>query len=254
MNYPSGVLFLNTMVDFLLLTAANRLTGCRWGWGRCALASVLGGIYAALCLLPAFERLGSPLGWLTAMGLLCVTAFGVSRNSLRRSLAFFLLSMAMGGMASAVGRGETLPLMVCGGLLWGLCTLGFGTAGGQTTHLLKLTLRDRTVSLLALEDTGNCLRDSITGEGVVIIGPEAACRLTGLTRDQLCMPLQTISQQCFPGLRLIPYHSIGAAGFLLGLRIQDGELDGKKKSLLVALAPEGLGKGEGYQALTGGVL
>ena len=86
-----------------------------------------------------------------------------------------------------------------------------------------------------------------------MIAPEIASRLTGLTREQLRHPLETLGCQPMPGLRLVPYHSIGNGGsFLLAKRFEDVTIGGKKQSALVAFAAEGLGTGEIYQALTGG--
>ena len=126
--------------------------------------------------------------------------------------------------------------------------------GKQEYRVLKLTLGEKTVSMLALQDTGNTLRDPVSGESVVVISPRAARNLTGLTEEDLRAPLETLARRPIPGLRLIPYRAVGAGGLLLGLKIQEAELDGKKQSLLVAFAPEGLGNGDMYQALTGGAL
>lgn len=252
--YLDKVFFLNVAVDFLLLSAANCLTGYPSSILRSGLASLLGGLYAAGCLLPQTSFLRSPAAWIGCLLVICLIAFGWSASTYKRGVVFFLLSMALGGLAHCIGRGDLPQMLVCGGLLWGLCALNFGIAGGQTYCRLKLTLGEKSVSMLALQDTGNSLRDPVSGECVVVISPQAAFRLTGLTREQLRQPIQTLSQGPIPGLRLIPYRSVGSAGMLLGLRIRDGELDGKRKSLLVAFAPEGLGNGEVYQALTGGAL
>lgn len=253
--YLDMVFFLNFIVDFLLLLGTNRLTGFPSGYLRCAVASLLGGVYAASCLLPGFSFLGSALWRLVCLVLMGILAFGWNKSALSRCCAFFLLSMALGGIAQSAGREESRSLLLSAGLLLALCWLGFGNGtGNQEYRLLKLTWKDRTVSMLALQDTGNTLRDPVSGESVVIISPEAAYRLTGLTRTELSSPLETISGHPMLGLRLIPYRAVGAGGMLLGMRIRDAELDGKKRSLLVAFAPEGLGAGEVYQALTGGAL
>ena len=43
-------------------------------------------------------------------------------------------------------------------------------------------------------------------------------------------------------------------GMLLALRFENVKLGSRQQSALVAFAPEGLGKGQMYQALTGGAL
>ena len=96
---------------------------------------------------------------------------------------------------------------------------------------------DVVVQLTALRDTGNQLHDPISGKPVLVIGTEAACELTGLSATQLRTPLQTI--QTFPGLRLIPYRSVGNdGGFLLAKRFADVTIGERKQSALVAFAAE----------------
>ena len=119
---------------------------------------------------------------------------------------------------------------------------------------LQIGLGDKSANLIALKDTGNTLRDPLTGEPVLVISASVAGRLTGLTEQQLKNPLETMASCFLPGLRLIPYHSIGnAGGFLLAKRFEDVVIAGKRKSTLVAFAAEGLGNGEIFQALTGGL-
>ena len=55
-----------------------------------------------------------------------------------------------------------------------------------------------------------------------------------------------------PGLRLVPYHSVGKSSFLLAIRLQNVKIGSWQGSSLVAFAPEGLSKEGAYQALTGG--
>lgn len=251
-DYLKMVFLLNFSVNFLLLLSADRIFGCPSAWLQCLLSALLGGLYGAGCLLPGFSFLGSPLWRLVSFALMGFLAFGWSRSAVQRSCIFFILSMALGGIAISAAREERAELLLWALLLLGLCWLGFGGKGGQKYRILKLARGEKTVSLLALQDTGNTLRDPVTGEGVVIISPAAARNLTGLTDAELRSPLETMARHPLPGLRLIPYRTVGSCGMLLGLRIREAELDGKKKSLLVAFAPEGLGNGDAYQALTGG--
>lgn len=115
---------------------------------------------------------------------------------------------------------------------------------------VELTYAGRTVTLTALRDTGNMLRDPITGEQVLIIGADAAQKLTGLTEAALRDPVGTMGR--LPGLRLIPYQTVGNAGFLLALPMQSVKLGNQRVNTLVALSPRIFD--HHYQALTGGNL
>ena len=109
------------------------------------------------------------------------------------------------------------------------------------------------MNLTALRDSGNTLQDPVTGESVLVIGPKAAEQLTGLNPQQLRTPLESLGS--LPGLRLIPYKAVGCSGgMLLAKRFERVKIGKKWGRVLVAFAPEGLGEGQMYQALTGGAL
>ncbi len=253
--YLDLVMVLNFLVDFLLLLGTNRLSGFPAGGLRCAGASLLGAVYSGACLLPGFRFLGNLLWRCVSLCLMGSMAFGCNTAALKRIGVFLLLSMAMGGIALSLGRGDMLSLVLCAVLCLLLSLLSFGgQIGGRAYIPLKITYEGHTVSILALKDTGNTLRDPVTGEQVLVISPEVAGRLTGLTSEQLRRPLETLAVHPVPGLRLIPYRSVGnAGGLLLAKRFEDVTVGDRKQSALVAFASEGLGKGEIYQALTGGM-
>lgn len=253
--YLDLVMVLNFLVDFLLLLGTNRLSGFPAGAWRCAGAALVGAVYSGACLLPGFRFLGNLLWRGVSLSLMGVVAFGWDVSALKRSGVFLLLSMAMGGIALSLGRGDLLSLILCALVCFLLSWVSFGgQVGGREYVPLKIAYEGRSASLVALKDTGNTLKDPVTGEPVLVISAEVACRLTGLTVEQLRKPLETLVFRPLPGLRLIPYRSVGNGGsFLLAKRFEDVTIGDKKQSALVAFAAEGLGTGEIYQALTGGL-
>ncbi|MBQ9148903.1 MAG: sigma-E processing peptidase SpoIIGA [Oscillospiraceae bacterium] len=252
--YLDLVILLNFLVDFLLLLGTNRLSGFPPEICRTAAAAALGGLYGGACLLPEFRFLGNLLWRMVSLSLMSVIAFGWNRSSVKRAGVFVLLSMALGGIAVSFGRGDFAALLLAAGAVWLLCRAAFGECvGGREYVPLEITYGEKHVNLIALRDSGNTLRDPITGEQVLILSSDAAEELTGLTARQLASPLETLACRPVPGLRLIPYRAVGSAGgFLLGLRFEDVKIGSRKQSAIVAFAAEGLGRGEVYQALTGG--
>lgn len=250
------VVILNFLVDFLLLLGTNRLSGFPLGAKRTALAAALGGAYSGACMLPGFRFLGNTLWRVVSLGLMAVIAFGCNRSALKRGGVFLLLSMALGGIAVSVGRGDFLTLVLAAGGVWLLCRVAFGeTVGGREYVPVEITYGETTVNITALRDSGNTLRDPISGEQVLVISGDVAEKLTGLTEKQLRSPLETLAQRPVSGLRLIPFRAVGqAGGMLLAMRFENVKAGGRKQSAIVAFAPEGLGEGEMYQALAGGAL
>lgn len=253
--YLDLVVGLNFLVDFLLILGTNRLAGYPPGWKRAALAAALGGVYSGACILPGFRFLGNTLWRMVSLGLMASIAFGWNPGAVKRGGIFLLLAMALGGIAVSFGKGDFLTLVLAAAVVWLLCRIAFGSGVGEREYVpLEITYAQRKERMMALRDTGNTLRDPITGEQVLLISPEIACRLTGLTREQLRFPLETLARRPIPGLRLIPYRAVGhSGGMLLALRFEDVKIGSRKQSAIVAFASEGLGGGS-YQALTGGAL
>lgn len=249
--YLDGVIFLNFLVDFLLLLAAGRLCGFPVKFGKAVAGGALGGVYAALCLLPGFAFLGNFLWRTVSLWAMAVIVYGFSLSALRRGLVFVFLCLALGGAVMGIGKGGILGIVCAAGILCILCCVGFQGRLGANTYLpVELSYGEKRLKLTALRDTGNTLCDPVTGQQVLVIGADVAQKLTGLTPHQLKTPVETVG--IIPGLRLIPYHSVGGCGFLLALRLQDVKIGGWQGSALVAFAPEGLSKEGAYQALTGG--
>lgn len=249
--YVDGVFLLNFLVDFLLLSAASRLCGFPTKPIRVALGALLGGLYAACCLIPGFYFLGNTLWRTVSLGLMSVIAYGVSKSAMRQGLVFAFLSMALGGVVMGMGKGGFWGI-VCGAVtVCLLCFVGFrGRIGGTSYVPVELHYGDKILHITALQDTGNTLRDPITGRAVLVVGADTALELLGLTRSQLQNPVGSLG--ALPGLRLVPYHSIGASNFLLAMKLKNVKIGTWQGSTLVAFAPEGLSKEGAYQALTGG--
>ncbi len=252
--YIDGVMLLNFLVDFLLLLGAGRLCGYPVKLKRALPAAVLGGIYAGCCLLPGFHFLGNTLWRVVSLVGISVIAYGLSVSALRRGLVFAFLSLALGGAVLMLGRGGPAGIVGASAVICLLCGFGFKERIGVTKYVpVELSYGDKNLRLTALRDTGNTLRDPITGQQVLVVGADVAGELTGLTREQLRTPVESL--HILPGLRLIPYSSVGnAGGFLLALRLKKVKIGSWQGSSLVAFAPEGLHSEGTYQALTGGTV
>lgn len=252
--YLVVVIFLNCLVDLLLLLGTNRLSGFPTVWTRTVSAAVLGGFYAGACLLPGFSFLGNTLWRLVFLGLMGAAAFGCDRTALKRCGIFLLLSMALGGVAVNLSEGDAIGLLAAAVLVWLLCRIGFGgSVAGREYVPLEIRNGGKVLRLIALRDSGNALRDPVTGEQVLVIDAAAAEELTGLTPAQLAAPLKTIG--AVPGLRLIPYRTVDrSGGLLLAMRFRDVTVGKWKGPAVIAFAARSIGSGEGCRALTGGAM
>ena len=249
-EYIPGVMILYFLVDFLLLLGAGRLCGEPAKWPNAAAAAALGGIYAVACLLPGFYFLGNLLWRIVSLLVMAMIAFGFT---IRRGIVFAILSFALGGAVTGIGQGGPAELLGTAGVLCILCGIGFrDKLTGKKYIPVELSYQGKNMQLTALRDTGNTLADPVTGRQVLVVGADVAQKLTGLTKEQLHKPVESMGS--IPGLRLIPYRSVGSSGFLLGMRFQNVKIGNWQGSSLVAFAPEWLHPEGAYQALTGGAI
>ena len=212
--------------------------------------------YSGACLFSGFRFLGNSLWRLVSLGGMAGIAFGWNRSTLKRCGVFVLLSMAMGGIAIGFEKSSIPALVLTAGGVWLLCRIAFGGSIGQREYIpVEITYGKNTANLIALRDSGNSLRDPITGEQIMVIGSDVAMKLTGLTIEQLRAPVETLAQRPLPGLRLVPYKSVGqGSGMLLAMGFDNVKIGSRRQKTIVAFAAEGLGSGEMYQGLTGGAL
>lgn len=254
--YLDLVILLNFLVDYLLILGTNRLAGFPPGYGSGGLAAALGGIYAGGCMVPGFAFLGNMFWRIVFLALVAIIAFGCNRSALQRGAVFVLLSMALGGIAVGFGRSSFSALMVSALLMWLLCRFSFRGGVGQREYIpVELNWEGREISVIALKDTGNTLRDPLTGEQVLVAGADVGEKLLGLSEHQLCHPVETLASGIISGMRLIPYRAVGQPGsMLLAVRFRNAKIGNSYEDPLVAFAPEELGRGEVYQMLTGGVV
>jgi len=253
--YLDLVVLVNFLVDLLLLIAANRLCGYPLKVKKAVLGAGIGAIYAGACMLPGFRFLGNILWRLVALGLMSIIAYGWNAFTLRRCAIFVFLSMALGGIALGLGNGGIGALLASAGAICVLCVVGFrGGAAAKEYITVKLSYGGSTRELIALKDTGNGLKDPVTGQPVLVVGADVAKQMLGLTQEQLLAPIETMTQNQIPGLRLIPYRSVGNAnGMMLAVRMDQVCVGKREIGNLVAFAPQVLGKGE-IGALAGGIL
>ena len=205
--------------------------------------------------MPGCSFLGNGLWRTVFLCLMAVLAFGCDRSTIRRGGVFVLLSMALGGVALGMNGTGQIGLLLAALGLWAVCRFGLKRVGEQTYVPVILRRDGKERKLLALRDTGNTLRDPMTGEAVLVAGADVAADLLGLTEEQLRYPVETLAMGKLPGARLVPYCAVGQkAGMLLAVRFSEAEVGNRKGNPLVAFAPQVLGRGEGYQMLTGGMV
>lgn len=267
--YADSVFLLNALMDYLLFLATARLAGVTLRRRRYLLAAVLGGIYAICCFLPGGGFLSSSAVKGAVGVLLAVVAFGGEERLLRLTVLLFAVSCAMAGCVLGLGllSGGAVPavngifytdidtrvLLIAATAAYLIFTVVFRASASHSVGGEVLPVRigfgSRTVELTALHDTGNSLRDPVSGQNVLVTSPGALDGLLSpevsrlLTPKALENPTELMGplRQAAPELkpRLLPFQAVGAGeGLLLAIRLDWAEIAGTKYGgMTAALSP-----------------
>lgn len=275
--YLDRVFLLNLLLDYLLLLAAAQLSGRTLHRLRLLACAAGGGAYAVLTFLPGCGFLRTPLCQLAVGSIIALCAYG-GRG--RPALLFLLLSGGLAGFVLALGlwagsptgllgrvyRGEvSWPLLLGAALgfyvlLRLLLGQGARHGGGE---LLKITISvcGRKQTVTALHDTGNTLRDPVSGRPALVLERNAAEELwPPEVAAVLASPLppeekmaRLHRQGATVTFSLLPFRSVGTpAGLLLAARSDYIEINGRRYPRTpVALSEHPVSDGGGYHALWG---
>lgn len=280
--YLDTLFLLNFSIDYLLLLASAKIAGERLARGRFLLAAAVGGIYAGAIFIPACSFLNALPCRIAVGGIMLVIAFGKTKRLFRQTVLFLALCCAFAGSVLGItffgGRGLSLGngvfysesdlkivLLATAGC-YCILSLVFRQWGKHTYtsgQLKKITISffACTQEVTALVDTGNTLKDPISGRPVIIA---SACVLKHfpplalhIKETDLQNPAQlalTLQNTPLAGrIRLLPYHTVGVTqALLLGLRsdyiICD---DATFQNIFIAFSPTDFNGTNGYTAITG---
>ncbi|MBQ4112571.1 MAG: sigma-E processing peptidase SpoIIGA [Clostridia bacterium] len=239
--YGDLLFLINMGMDALCLGLTGRILNQRLPRGRFWLASVLGGIYAVVAL---FLDVGQALA-LAADGAVCLgmcwLVFGGRGPGgvLGATGLYFFLSMALGGIMTALYQGlnrlgldQWLPDGEEGMGVWlftllALLATALSLWGGKRFKhssmlqicAVELWLSDVSVTVEGMVDTGNLLREPISGRPVLCTEAKWLAPLLPNEWKEIMqngITDQTDSLDHLRGLRLIPTSTADGEALLIG--------------------------------------
>ncbi len=198
------------LVGYLLIATTVSLRRQSVSWKRMMAGSAVGAaaVTALVCLgLPGWYFIGMLLSG-------AVVFAGKGREEILGGLGFLLLlGVCFGGALQALLDLFGLPLMTGSVLALSLVSLAGRILSKQkalrdSLVTVRLQWEERTETLRGLIDTGNRLKEPLTGRPVSIVDAEPASRLLGKAWEER------------RGFYLIPYHSVGTEkGWMRGVTI-----------------------------------
>lgn len=278
--YVDLLFCLNTVINYLLLRGSAAMGGCPAGIWRLLGAAALGGLYAVAAVLPGLESLQGTFFQAVCAGVMLLAAFGWKRSTVKQGLFFFALSFALSGAVLLLiqvvepdcvifgGRiyyAVTTPaLLLVAGVSYGLAAMvlnGWGSHTGGDVVPLTLELRGKRVEAKALRDTGNVLRDPVSGQNIPVASWQVLARLlpeADLKQEDLADPIALLEglRKQYPQLRfrLLPYGAVGVSNGLLPVvrcEVQQGR---RRERIPVAFTATELSAHGQYEILLGGVV
>ena len=193
--YVDLYFMINFSMDFLCFYLASKLLGIRLSALRAALASVAGGVYANLSLIWGIGGFWGLAVDALCCSLMCVIAFGVRKKARRLPvyiLVYVAVSMTLGGFMTALfnllnrtALGDIQSaedgisawlLAVLAAISAALTLVGgryFRRRTSKKNVNLKISVGGKETGVSALCDSGNMLRDPISGKLCVIASVDA---------------------------------------------------------------------------------
>lgn len=251
--YADLYVIVNAAMDFAALFAVSMILRLPRRRLRLFGAALLGGGYA-------LAALWLPEGWLSLltgaiMGVLLCRIGLKTRSAGQFFLGcglFLALSMLLGGMVtslySMLGAADILIPAGEEALLL-LLPLAAAVAGGAK-YLFRRTVTDRrrqsaeasfsiggqTVTVVGLLDTGNLLREPLSGRAVLILAGDAADFLpAGIPPEKWITSPDLLPPALREKLRILPVNGFGGKRLLPGFLCDEATVDGKKMALCVGI-------------------
>ncbi len=265
--YLDSLFLTELAADFMLLLAADRFCAAAVSWKRLLAAAAVGALYSVFYVIMGGALGGVPVK--IAFGLLMLlAAFGGRRDFLRCGAVFALCAAAFAGivLAVSVGCGDfgtkqmIFSFAAAYALMGGI--LRFNAARGGVVRI-TMCRGGRRISLVALQDTGNSLRDPISGAAAIIAEEEKLLplleenvrRILTMSKGQAAEKRleQLWTAGLGQGFKLLPYSALGVEnGLLLAFRLDSAQIGKREiRGAAAVLSPQPMSGGE-YSAIVSG--
>ena len=282
--YLDIILLENICMNYIILLATGIINKCKISHFRIILSSLLGAIYAIMTYLNIFEAYSNiVLKIILSIVMIYIAYLAKDIKKLFKELIiFYLTSFAFGGISFAllyiisptevklkngvfVGT-YPLKIVLMGGIVGFLTIIiAFKSYKGKMNkkdiyYEIKIRLGNKEIETKAIIDTGNFLKEPITGFPVVVVERSLMynimpkCILNNID-EILGGNLGKIEEyeDYISRIRVIPYSSLGNKnGMLLGIKADEIIIENKVISnIILGIYKDSLTKMGEYRALIG---
>lgn len=247
--YVDLYFFINFSMDLLCLYLTSRLLGEKLSLFRGTLAAALGGLYANLAL---FIGVGGIYGFLldaVSLAIICIVGLA-QRGRLKRIplhiLVFAAVSATLGGVMTALfylfnrtgifefikesdGDGISVWLFALLATISAVITLIGGRGATKKMSAseveLEITFGGRTAVVRGISDSGNLLRDPISGKPCIVADKKRLKKLippelSDLSPQNALSRLSGLKGDARKRIAIIPISTASGESLLVGLRAE----------------------------------
>ena len=251
--YVDLLFLINFSMDFLCFYLSAKILGGKLPTIRAILASAIGGVYSDIALFIDVGMISSLFIDFFVCVLMCAIVFmkkGRISSLPLYILVYFAVSMALGGFMTAIfnllNRAD-LPIEEGGATdgisVWVFALLAAISAlitliGGRAfrkrssikTAEVEITYRGKTVRLDGMTDSGNLLREPISGKSCIIADVSAIERIMpremiNAAREKDASAIERLSPEDARNMRIIPIKTAGGEGILFAFRAERVTVD-----------------------------
>lgn len=286
--YLDIVILENICMNFIILFATGIINKTKIKYGRIFLASLLGGVYAVVSYMDILEIYSNIFVKILLSICMVYIAFKSEKIKIlfKQLLIFYLTSFTFGGVSFALlyfvkpqnifmrngvytGTYPIKIVLISGIIGFAVLIIAFKVIKGRINKnnmycQIKINLFENYKTVKAVIDTGNFLKDPITGVPVIVVEKEA---LTGFLNKEIIDNVEKIINGSIDGkmdistyssrIRLIPFSSLGRKnGLLLGISVDNVEIEfeevsRKIENVIIGIYNDVLSGTKKYNALVG---
>lgn len=286
--YLDVVLLENLCMNYIILFATAYIMKIKMKQWRLIISSIIGGIYAVVSyleILPVYSSLAMKLILSIVMVYIAFNSRNI-KTLTKQLIIFYLTSFVFGGCAFALLYFiKPQDILIRNGVYVGTYPIKIALLGGIVgfviTHIafkivktkfkkkdmiyeITIQMDSKKVTIPAMLDTGNLLKDPITGIPVIVVEKE---KLYSLLPEELLNNIEKIvggelvsnisEKEYLSRLRMIPFSSIGKQnGLMLGIKADNIEIQKEEEietldNIIIGIFPHKLSNQNNYSALIG---
>lgn len=289
--YIDVLLLENIAINFVILAVTSHFSRAKASIGRLMLGALVGAVYVVVAFCPGFETFFTLIAKILLSLVIVSVTFWPEKvyEFIRVTMIFYLVSFVFGGAAFGlfyflnvegslyngvyyINNFPLKTLIISSVIAYIVIKISWDFVKGRIMKEdimvpILIRFKEKAISVIALIDTGNSLKDPITNLPVIVVEfnvikeliPQEIAQLFSESseNDLDLLSKAVLNTNWVNRFRLIPFTSLGTEnGMLIGFKPDEVEIgeENKKKNyrdVIIGIYNKKLSKDQSYKALLG---